>query len=88
MPDGNEYAAKQSTGLLASSGPVLLMKGEDESFTVKWERMEGGKKMDMQKVEMMVIWHETFMETTPVKIQPEILTFEFDETVSNEKNKK
>lgn len=85
MPDGNEYAAKYSTGLLGNSGPIMLMKGDNDSFTIKWERMEGGKKMDMQKVEMIVQWRETFTEAPLVKEKTTILNFEFDEATSDAK---
>lgn len=89
MPDGNDYAAaKQGGGLLGGGGgPIMLMKGEDDSFSLKWDRMEGGKKMDMQKVEMMILWRETFSEASPVKMKAETLVMEFDEAVSNEKGK-
>ncbi len=89
MPDGNDYAAaKQGGGLLGgSSGPIMLMKGEDDSFSLKWDRMEGGKKMDMQKVEMTILWRECFSEAVPVKMNAETLVMEFDEIVSNEKGK-
>lgn len=87
MPDGNEYAAKQSSGLLGgSNGPIMLMKGQDDSFTLKWERMQGGKKMDMQKVPMIINWHEAFSESSPIKAKGLILNFEFDEFVSDQKN--
>jgi hypothetical protein len=87
MPDGNEYAAVKPTGLLAKSGPVLLKKGDEESVTLNWNRMEGGKTMDMQKVEMMVKFNDMFSESTPQKMKPETLQMEFDEVMSNEKGK-
>lgn len=87
MPDGNEYAALKPTGLLAKSGPVLLKKGDTESVSLNWDRMEGGKTMDMQKVEMMVKFNDMFTEASPVKIKPETLQMEFDEVTSNEKGK-
>jgi hypothetical protein len=87
MPDGNEYAAVKPTGLLAKSGPVLMKKGETESVSLNWNRMEGGKAMDMQKVEMMVKFNEMFSEATPEKLKPETLQLEFDEVMSNEKGK-
>jgi hypothetical protein len=87
MPDGNEYATKKSTGLLAKSGPILLKKGDTESITLNWDRMEGGKAMDMQKVEMMVKFNDMFTESTPQKLKPETVQMEFDEVMSNEKGK-
>lgn len=85
MPDGNEYASKYSAGLLGGSGPIMLMKGENDSFTIKWERMEGGRKMDMQLVEMMIQWRETFTEAPLVKEKATTLNFEFDEAMSDAK---
>lgn len=89
MPDGNEYAAKkQGGGLLGgSSGPIMLMKGDEESFNLKWDRMEGGKRMDMQKVEMIILWRDAFSESVPMKMKAETLVMEFDEIISNEKGK-
>lgn len=85
MPDGNEYASKYSAGLLGGSGPIMLMKGENDSFTIKWERMEGGRKMDMQKVEMIIQWRETFTESPLVKEKATTLNFEFDQAMSDAK---
>lgn len=89
MPDGSDYAAvKQGGGLLSGpAGPIMFMKGDEENFNVKWDRMEGGKKMDMQKVEMIVMWRDAFTESEPRKVKAEQLGFEFDEAVSNEKGK-
>jgi hypothetical protein len=88
MPDDNEYATEKQTSMLGGAqGPIMLMKGEDDSFNLKWNRMEGGKKMDMQKVAMTILWRDCFSEATPVKINAETLVMEFDEIVSNEKGK-
>ncbi len=76
MPDGKEYANAKKSDL------ILLMKGENENFTLKWDRMEGGKAMDMQKVAMTIIWHETFMESEAVSLKAETLKFEFDEATT------
>jgi hypothetical protein len=87
MPDGNEYAAVKSTGLLAKSGPILLKKGDEESVTLNWNRMEGGKTMDMQKVEMMIKFNDMFTEAAPQKLKPETLQMEFDQVTSDAKGK-
>jgi hypothetical protein len=87
MPNGNEYATVKPTGLLAKTGPMMLKKGQTENVTLNWDRMEGGKTMDMQKVEMIVKFNEMFTEASPVKLKPETLSFEFDEFTSNEKGK-
>jgi hypothetical protein len=82
MPDGKEYASVKHKGK-----PVFLKKGEEESFTAAWDRMAGGKEMDMQKVDMMMKWNATFTEVTPVKLKSETIMLEFDEATSNEKGK-
>ncbi len=80
MPDGKSYANGNT-----KEKPILLMKGEKESFKLQWDRMEGGKNMDMQKVDMMIKWNGTFAETTPEKMKSEKVSFEFDEVTSNAK---
>jgi hypothetical protein len=87
MPDGKEYATLKPSGLLAKSGPVLLQKGEKETVTFKWDRMEGGRAMDMQKVDMLVKFNEMFTEGVPEKLNSETIKLEFDETTSNAKGK-
>lgn len=88
MPDGNEYANEKKPGLLESKAKeVLVMKGEEESVTMKWDRMEGGRAMDMQKVAMDIVWHATFTEAPAVKLKSETLDMEFDEATTIAKNK-
>jgi hypothetical protein len=77
MPDKNEYAMANS-----KAHPIMLMKGEDDSFTLHWNRMEGGKAMDMQKVEMFIKWNGTFSETSPEKMNPETVQMQFDDLLS------
>lgn len=86
MPDGKEYANEKKPGLLDSKAKeTLVMKGQDESVVLLWEKMEGGKAMDMQKVPMEVIWNATFTEAPVVKVKAETIDFEFDEVKSNAK---
>lgn len=87
MPDGKEYASVKPSGLMAKTGPIMLKKGETESASLNWDRMEGGKTMDMQKVDMIVKFNEMFTEATPVKMKPETIQLEFDEVTSNAKGK-
>ena len=88
MPDGKEYAAVKPTGLLKKGGPILFIKkGTSDSFSVNWERMDGGKTMDMQKADMTVKWNDAFVEVAPVKMKVETLNLEFDEVASNAKGK-
>lgn len=82
MPDGNEYANANK-----KNKTTVLMKGDDDDFTLNWERMQGGKAMDMQMVEMFILWRNAFTEGTPEKMKTETLPMEFDEPKSNEKGK-
>jgi hypothetical protein len=88
MPDGKEYANEKKPGMLDSKAKeVLIMKGGDENLTLLWEKMEGGRAMDMQKVEMEVVWNATFTEASVVKMKSETIDLEFDEAVTTAKNK-
>jgi hypothetical protein len=80
MPDGKEYANAKS-----KSSPILLMRGEEDSFTLKWEKFEGGKAMDMQKVPMVIIWNDAFTESELVLLKAETLNMEFDEAMTKSK---
>lgn len=80
MPDGSEFANAKKPGLLDSkSREVILLKGDTETIELKWNRMEGGKSMDMQKVSMDIIWNATFTEAPAVKVNSETIDLEFDE---------
>ncbi len=79
MPDGNEYANAKSKAKAKAS---FLTKGKSDDFTLVWDRMQGGKSMDMQFVEMFVKWNSTFVEVAPEKMQPQTLQFQIDETLS------
>jgi hypothetical protein len=88
MPDGNEYASlKPKSGLFGKPSAILLIKGGKDDFQLKWDRMEGGKAMDMQKVAMSIIWNGTFVETTPIKANVEEFEMEFDQALSDAKGK-
>ena len=77
MPDGTEIANEKK-----SSTPIVLMKGKSEKITFKWNRMEGGKATDMQKVNMLILFKGTFTETDAVKLKDETLNFELDPNVT------
>ena len=64
MPDGNEYASTHT-----KTKPILFLRGDDDRFTLNWEKMKGGKEMDMQLVDMMVVWHDVFVEAPLQKIK-------------------
>ncbi len=77
MPDGTEIANEKK-----SSTPIVLLKGKSEKITFKWNRMEGGKATDMQKVNMVILFKGTFTETDAVKLKDETLNFELDPNVT------
>ena len=82
MPDGNDYATAQT-----NPKPILLYKGEDAAFVAEWNRMQGGASMDMQKVEMLLRWNDTFTENAVLKTEGSSVDFTFNEALSNEKGK-
>ena len=77
MPDGTEIANEKK-----SSTPIILTKGKSEKITFKWNRMEGGKSTDMQKVNLLILFKGTFTETDAVKLKEETLNFELDPSVT------
>lgn len=77
LPDGDEIATAKS-----NKTPVLLQKGESEKITLVWDRMQGGKATDMQKIKMMLVWRNTFVESDAVKLDPVKLDFKIDEKKS------
>ena len=82
MPDGNLYATAKTKDKY-----ILFKKGESKSIGLKWDRMEGGSKMDMQKVEMMIKWNETFSESNVSKVKGEKTEISWDEELTNLKGK-
>jgi hypothetical protein len=74
LPDGSEIANAKS-----KKSPIILMKGESEKFTMSWERMEGGKAQDMQKIKMMIVWRNTFVESEAMRLPPVNFDIKIDE---------
>jgi hypothetical protein len=83
MPDGKEYANAKS-----KADAIMLTKGQDDSFSLRWDRMEGGKTMDMQKVTMTIIWHDAYSESELKALNAEKIDMEFDQANTELKNKK
>ncbi|MES2515454.1 MAG: hypothetical protein V4580_14970 [Bacteroidota bacterium] len=77
LPDGTEIANEKS-----KSQPIILMKGKTEKVTFKWNRMEGGKAQDMQKIKLEILFRNTFSEVELEKMKDEIISFEIDEALS------
>ena len=82
LPDGTEIANEKSKGLLSNNNPIILMKGKSEKVTFKWNRMEGGRAQDMQKIKLEVLFRNTFSEVDLEKIKDETINFEIDENLS------
>lgn len=82
MPDGREYANEKS-----KASEIMLTRGESDHFTLTWSRMEGGSKMDMQKVDMLIKWNDAFTEMTPEKLPSKKLEVTWDEPLTIEKGK-
>jgi len=77
LPDGSEMANEKS-----KSKPIMITKGKTEKITLKWNRMDGGKATDMQKIKLIILWRGTFTEAEPVKLKDEILEFQIDDALS------
>lgn len=82
LPDGTEIANEKKSGLLSSNNPIVLMKGKSEKVTFKWNRMEGGRAQDMQKIKLEVLFRNTFSEVDLEKMKDETINFEIDENLS------
>lgn len=81
MADGKEYP-----NYLSNRKPIVLAKGMEEDFTVAWKEIPSSSG-DMQKEDIMLIWHEAFKEITPDKVVPLTLTVMFDDELTKLKNK-
>ncbi|MDI1353774.1 MAG: hypothetical protein PSX36_02560 [bacterium] len=77
LPNGTEAANSKIQGK-----SDIVLKGETQRFTLVWDRMEGGKENDMQKIKMMIFWRNTFIEATQVKLDPLTLEMKIDEALS------
>lgn len=83
LPDGSEHANEKKPGLLESKAKeMLVMKGDEVNLGVEWEKMQGGKATDMQKIPLEIVWNATFTEAPAVKVKAETINFEFDEVKS------
>lgn len=82
LPDSTEIANEKSKGLLSNNNPIVLMKGQSEKVTFKWNRMDGGRAQDMQKIKLEILFRNTFSEVDIEKLNTETLQFEIDENLS------
>lgn len=81
MADGKEYA-----NYLSGKKPIVFEKGMENDFILAWKEIPSSSG-DMQKEDMMIIWHDAFKEITPDKLVPLTLTVMFDEESTKLKNK-
>ncbi len=81
MPDGNTYACDNK-----KSKPELIAPGESATVKIKFARMPGGSKNDMQIREMLIQWEDVFFMGDPVKIDSQTIHFEWDEALTEGKN--
>lgn len=77
LPNGDEIANAKG-----NSKSELLLPGESRKITLVWNRMEGGKATDMQKIKMQILWRDTFVEAEPEKLPPANLNMKLDESKS------
>ena len=83
MPDNVEYPCNKPSGLFAGPALIMIKAGTSTSYDVSWDRMPGGNLNDMQKVNMLVKWHDTFCELDPAK--ENTITIPFDINVGESK---
>ncbi|MEO8760471.1 MAG: hypothetical protein ABI388_04865 [Bacteroidia bacterium] len=74
MPDGKVYATTKK------EKPFIVAKGENDSFVLEWDRMQGGgKATDMQFADMMIMWNDMLNEASLEKTNAETINLEFDD---------
>ena len=83
VPNGNEYpnqkinAANPATK--SKSDILMLTKGQTIKTTLEWTKMPGGKGNDMAKLDLVVLFKETFGETTRQRLGGLVLELKYDE---------
>ncbi|WP_343606336.1 hypothetical protein [Fluviicola sp.] len=77
MPDGNLYATTRS-----KADVFAMKKGETETFQASWDRMEGGSKMDMQLVEMLIHFEGVFQESTQTKMDRAVIPLRWNDALT------
>lgn len=81
MPDGNLYACSNK-----KADMEVVKPGESTNFTVSWEKMPGGSKNDMQLRDMYIVWDNVVFFGNERLLDGEVIEFEWNETVTKEKN--
>ncbi len=83
LPNGNEYPnQKLNANNPATKGKtdfVMLSKGQTQKITFEWGRMPGGKATDMSKIELVILAHDAFTETTKQRTGALPLELKYDE---------
>jgi hypothetical protein len=81
MPDGNLYSCDSR-----KAKPVVIEPKSSEDISIKWDKMPGGHKNDMQIRDMLIQWEDVFYYATPQLEDGMVLEFKWDETITKEKN--
>lgn len=79
MPDGNIYTSKNN------KGPSAIAPNSSGKITAKWDRMPGGNKNDMQKVEMYITFNDVFFKTEKNKLETVVIESTWNEALTIEK---
>jgi len=82
MPDGNNYANKDSKGKT-----FLVFPGDNEKFTAQWDKMPGGRLNDMQLVEMLINFNGVFSEGEAKNLSEQSVTLTWSEEQTKAANK-
>jgi hypothetical protein len=78
LPNGTEYP-NQKVLEKGKSPYVTLLKGQKDKISMEWSRLPGGKATDMAKLDMNIVFKETFSETTRQKMPNITFELKYDE---------
>ncbi|HNS11043.1 MAG TPA: hypothetical protein PKM97_00410 [Bacteroidia bacterium] len=82
-PKGTEFANMASRGQRRAN---VLKKGQSDTFVVLWKDIPVSNG-DMQKVDIEILWHDTFRDTVAEAFPLPDVEVEIDTVLSNSKNK-
>jgi hypothetical protein len=78
LPNGNEFP-NQKVIEKGKTPYITLLKGQKEKISMEWNRLPGGKATDMAKLDMTIVFKETFSETTRQKMPNITFELKYDE---------
>lgn len=82
MPDGNSYACANK-----KAKAMVILPGESADLNIKWSRMPGGSKNDMQLRDMFIEWQDVFFHADAKKLSGQTANISWNESLTQEKNK-